>query len=242
MNKKQIAITLGIMCFILTIALVIQIKTMNNATSTASQSLSDDGLRDEVLKWKERYDNAYAELKKSEKNLEEVRQKATQNDTASTSKEEQLKKNMMLLGETTVTGDGIVIKLQDGSTTESDSLLGPDNISRKLVHNDDLLSIVNELKNAGAEAIAINGQRIVQSSSITCEGNVIKVNGEKIGSPFEIKAIGSQELLYGQLTRAGSYLEFMSGDGVKVTSKKENGIVIDKYIGVLNFKYTNIQK
>lgn len=242
MNKKQIAITLGIMCFILTIGLVVQIKTMNNASSTASSSLSDDGLRDEVLKWKERYDNAYAELKRSEKTLEEVRQKATQNSTSSTSKEEQLKKNTMILGLTNVKGDGIVIHLKDGSTAESDSLLGADNPSGKLVHNDDLLSIVNELKNAGAEAIEINGQRIMQSSSITCEGNVIKINGEKIGSPFEIKAIGSQELLYGQLTRAGSYLELMSGDGVKISTKKQSGITIGKYTGILNFKYTNLQK
>ena len=73
MNKKQIAITLGIMCFILTVAICVQLKTVENTTATASQSLKENGLRDEVLKWKERYDNVYGELTKSNKDLEEIR-------------------------------------------------------------------------------------------------------------------------------------------------------------------------
>ena len=55
MNKKQISITLGIMCFILTVAICIQLKTIENTTTTVSQSLKENGLRDEVLKWKEKY-------------------------------------------------------------------------------------------------------------------------------------------------------------------------------------------
>ena len=54
MNKKQIAITLGIMCFILTVAICIQLRTIENTTTTISQSLKENGLRDEVLRWKER--------------------------------------------------------------------------------------------------------------------------------------------------------------------------------------------
>lgn len=98
MNKKQIAITLGIMCFILTVAICVQLKTVENTTSTVSQSLKENGLRDEVLKWKERYDNAYEELTKSNKDLEEIRKSATQNDTKSQAKQEEIEKNNMLLG------------------------------------------------------------------------------------------------------------------------------------------------
>ena len=50
MNKKQIGITLGVMCLILTMAIAIQVRTMNNANSTASQTLADNELRDSVLK------------------------------------------------------------------------------------------------------------------------------------------------------------------------------------------------
>lgn len=198
MKKKQIAITLGIVCFILTVAISIQLKTVRNTATTISQSLTENGLRDEVLKWKEKYDDTYEELLASEKELETIRKGATQNDTTSQAKQEEIKQNNMLLGMTDVQGQGIEIVLKDNLTAMNDSLslLNP---SEVIVHNGDLLEVVNALKNAGAEAISINGQRIVPTSSITCVGNVIKVNGQKIGSPFVIKAIGNQELLYGSL-------------------------------------------
>ena len=69
MNRKQVAITLGIMCFMLTIAISVQLKTMNSANSTVSQSLTENSLRDEVLKWKEKYDNLSEQLDREEKNL-----------------------------------------------------------------------------------------------------------------------------------------------------------------------------
>lgn len=240
MNKKQIAITLGIMCLILSIAISIQIKTMNSVSSTASRTLADNELRDNVLKWKEKHDNLSQELKKAEKKLEEVRQQATQNDTSSSAKEEELKKNNTLLGLTNVSGSGIVIEIEDG---KDNSLFPIDNPSDLLIHNDDLMSLLNELRNADAEAIEINGQRIIDSSSITCEGNIIKINGEKIGSPFTIKAIGSQALLYGSIMREGSYLELMKDRGVSIQKvSQEDTIYINKYGGTISSKYMQVGK
>lgn len=236
MNRRQIAITLGLMCLILTCGIAIQIRTMNNAGSTAERTLTDNALRDNVLRWKEKYDNLFEESKKAEKKLEEVRQKATQNDTTSSAKEEELKRNNTLLGLTNVVGTGIIIELEDGKS--DNSIISMENLMDALVHDDDLINIINELRNAGAEAIEINGQRIVNSSSITCEGNVIKINGEKIGSPFTIKAIGSQGLLYGQMLRAGSYIEIMSDRGVNVKDvKQEDEVHIGKYNGTISYKY-----
>ena len=100
LNKKQIAITLGIMCLLLTIAICVQIRTMNSASSTVSQTLADNELRDQVLRMKERYDNAYRELESAQKNLEKVRQAANQNDSDAEAKEQELKENNMLLGRT----------------------------------------------------------------------------------------------------------------------------------------------
>ena len=65
-------ITLGVMCFLLTIAICVQLRTMSSASSTVSQTLSDNGLRDEVLKMKEKYDNAYRELEDAQKELEKI--------------------------------------------------------------------------------------------------------------------------------------------------------------------------
>ena len=93
MNKKEIAMALGIMCMILTLILVIQIRTTNSANQIVKQTFSSNNLRDQVLKWKERYDYTYSELELAEKKIEIVRQKASENTEGSTEKEEELKKN-----------------------------------------------------------------------------------------------------------------------------------------------------
>lgn len=233
MKKKQIAITLGIMCFILTIAISVQIRTTRSSDSTVSQSLTDDSLRDEVLIWKERYDNAYAELTESEKQLTEIREAATQDDTTATAKQEQIKENNMLLGTVEVQGPGLQITLEDNNVAAV-GLIDPSSV---LVHYDDILQVINALNNAGAEAISVNGQRIITTTAITCEGNVIKVNGEKISSPFVIKAIGSQGALYGALTMPGGYLDILEDYGVIVKTEQVDNLVVEKYNGIISYKY-----
>lgn len=242
MKKKQIAITLGIMCFVLTIAISIQLKTVRNSNSTISQSLTDDSLRDEVLKWKEKYDQAYEILAESQKQLTTVREQATQNDTTSNAKQEQIKENNMLLGTVDVQGPGIIITLKDNNAAASEGGLGVLDPSLLLVHYNDVLQIVNALNNAGAEAISVNGQRIITTTAITCEGNVIKVNGQKMSSPVVIKAIGSQGYLYGSIEMAGGYVSIMRDNGVLVDVKQVDNLVVEKYNGIINYKYVKNER
>lgn len=234
MNRKQIAITLGIMCLILTMMIVMQLKTTKSSNKVVAQSLANDNLRDQVLRWKERYDVTYSALQASEKKLEQVRQKASENTEGSSEKEEQLKKNNILIGLTDVSGEGVIVTLKDNTSSTSDStILDP---SYSLVHYGDILGIINELKNAGAEAISINDQRVIYTTSITCEGNVINVNGEKVSSPFVIKAIGSSVYMNSALSRPGGTIEFLNY-AIQASVKTSNNITIKKYTGVINPKY-----
>ncbi len=242
MNKKQIAITLGIMCFALTFAIVIQLKTVSDNTAPLHQSLVEDSLRDEVLKWKERYDSAYNELTVSNNRLEEVRKQATQNDVTSMAKQEEITQNNMLLGLRKVTGPGLEIVVADNNTGVNPDGSESLDLSLQVVHYNDLLQIVNALNNAGAEAISINDQRVVQTSSITCEGNVIKINGQRISSPFTIKAIGSPGLLSGSLNMIGGWLYIMKQDGINVQSNQSDNLTVEAYNGVISYKYIKIKK
>lgn len=242
MNKKQIAITLGIMCCILTVAISVQLKTIGNTNTTISQSIKENELKDEVLRWKEKYDIAYEELTKSEKELEEIRKEATQDDTTSTAKQEEITKNNMLLGLYEVQGSGIEITLTDNNTGLSKDGQEVLDLSKLIVHYDDLIQVINALNNAGAEAISVNGQRVVQTTAITCEGNVIKINGQRISSPFVIKAIGSPGLLYGSVTMIGGYLYYMDLDGVIVDVKQSDNVTVEKYNGIINYKYIRSEK
>lgn len=242
MNKKQIAITLGIMCFILTIGIFIQIKTIKNTNTTVSQSLKENELRDEVLIWKEKYDIAYEQLTESTKQLEQVRKHATQNDVTSLAKQKEITQNNMLLGTQEAQGTGVIITLTDNNTGITSDGMEILDLSKLIVHYDDLLEVINALNNAGAEAISVNGQRVIQTTAITCEGNIIKINGQRVSSPFTIKAIGSPELLYGSMNMIGGYLYWMNYEGVLVDIKQSEDITVEKYNGVINYKYIKNEK
>ena len=230
MKKKQIAITLGIMCFILTLSIMIQLNTIEDAVSTVGQSRTDSSLKDEVLRWKEKHDKAYEELQNVEKQLEKERKVSISNDETSVDKQEKLKELNAYLGLTDVVGEGIIITVQDNTS----SILGS---ASDLVHDGDLRKIVAEIKNTNAEAISINGQRIVQSTTINCVGALIQVNNESIGSPFVIKVIGDKNTLYNNLLRPGSYLDELESAGLVVKVEKSDEVTIEKYKGVLTDKY-----
>lgn len=190
-------------------------------------------MRDEVLKWKERYDNAYRDLNQAEKKLETERKSATENNSETAEMEKELKQINTLLGLTEVSGRGVTVTVDDNKTSSSQIL----DANLAVVHDGDLIEIVNILKNAGAEAISINDQRIVSSTAITCDGSVVRINGEKIGVPYTIKAIGSPEGLKGALEMPNNYVDQMIRDGVKVEIKKWNNLTIPKYDGVIENEY-----
>lgn len=236
MNKKTIKITMSIICFALALAITLQIRTMTKETSAVSQSFANDELKDSLLQWKEKYEKSVADLENSTKELEKVRTAATSNTQDSEDKATQLKKNNMLLGLTNVKGDGLIITVKDSQIN-----VATDDISKYLIHDGDLREIVNELANAGAEAIEINGERIVLQTCITCAGNVISINGTRVSSPFIIKAIGNQASLYGALARPGGYLELLKEQTIPTDIKKTNSIQIGKYNGTITSKYMKVR-
>ncbi len=240
MNNKKIGFLFGFVCLLLTFAIVVQIKTVKSLGVETNVSFAEDALRDEVLKWKEKYDNASVELSKTEKQLEDKRKKASQKDETSKANEEELKIGNTVLGLIDVSGEGIEITLKDNQTVTTETATS--DMSYYVVHDIDIISIINELKNAGAEAISINDERVISTTSITCAGNVAQVNGEKVGAPFIIKAIGDSNTLYEALNRPGGYIELLNSWGIVTNIQKSNNIMIEKYNGVINFKYVKDAK
>lgn len=232
MKNIKIGIMLGIICMLLTIGICIQIKTVKSTTTGIGKTKTENELRNSVLKWKEKYESLYNEELKKEVELENLRKKVSDSDSSSVDLNKELEKSNTLLGYDEVKGQGLIITLKDATVS---------NVKGEavdyIVHDGDLLEVINALKNAGAEAISINEQRIVNTTAITCAGNIIKVNKKKIGSPFKIKAIGLTEKLNGALTMPGGYLELLEVDGVQVKVEESDNIVIPKFEGVYNFQY-----
>lgn len=138
--------------------------------------------------------------------------------------QEELNKNEKLIGITDVSGEGIIIDINDGND---------------LIHQEDLIILIDELKNAGSQAISINEQRITNSTYIYCDGTVILIDGVKIGNPFKIKAIGNSETIYGALTRNKGYIETLKKDGLKIEVQKNDNIEIFKSNKTTFQKYKN---
>ena len=233
--EKQVSIVLGIVCFMLTIGICIQVKSVDTITEKKGISISDNSdLIDEVFRQRQIYKDTYKKLETAELNLEQIRLQATEHSGADSSLEAQIKNNNKLLGLTEVKGPGIIIRLDDNREIDvEEELVNPNLI---IVHEGDLLQIVNELFNAGADAISINGKRIVNTTAILCDGNIIRINDEIVGVPIEIKAIGYPASLYA-LNRPQGYLSIMKRDGVIVSTEKKDEITIPKYEGVYQYDY-----
>lgn len=234
MKKQTIAIVLGLVCLLLVMSICVQIKTVKSMQGTLKTSWNPNSeLIDEVFSWQERYNNVYDKLEEAEKTLEDVRTEASAKNQEDTSAEKELKLNNALLGLTEVTGEGIVITLDDNRNENASDVAA----SKYLVHEEDLLQVVNELFNAGAEAIAINGQRIVGQSTIICDGNIIRVNGERVTVPIKIEAICSKTIV-NTLIRPDGYLQLMADEMVQVKIDDTKSVIkIPKYEGIYSYNY-----
>ena len=235
MNKEKIALILGVVCLVLTYGICIQMNTIKKATQDVGSSITDNSdLKDEYLRWQSNYKNVYSQLEQAEEGLEAIRQKVKTNNSDDEQSKIEIDENNDYLGLTELKGKGIIIKLDDNRNISGEDVLNP---SDYLVHEGDLLQIVNELFNAGADAVSINNQRVTLNTSILCDGNIIRVNGEMVGVPITIKAIGYPERLQYALTRPLGYLEVLSNDGVIVEAKESDDITIPKYEGVYAHEY-----
>lgn len=234
-NKKIISLILGCMCILLAYGITAQIKATETRGTTTSTNATESELKTSILKAKEKYDNLYEELESLEQKLETERTNSTKNNSELEELENSIKEANKVSGNSEVTGPGVIVKLDDNKKTSYSNYLGDPN--DLIVHYNDIIRVVNELKNAGVDAISVNDQRVVGTTSIECDGTVIKINEVKIGAPFEIKAIGFPEKLLGALNRYGGYIMYLKNDGIEATVTKSEEITIPKYTGVIKFDY-----
>ncbi len=227
MPKKKIAISLGLLTMLLTAGTIMQFKMVRAANLDGTIQLTDRNLKKSVLQWNEKYQDSTKKLKDTDKELEDLK-KQVANLHTNEAVQEKINKYETLLGINDVKGQGIEISLSDNDNYSNQNSFASINASNYLVHDGNLIAIVNELKAAGAEAISINGKRITGSTAITCAGNVIQVNGEKVGSPFIIRAIGQKDLLYGEVTKNGGTIYKLKKYGVITEIKKSDNIEISK--------------
>lgn len=140
------------------------------------------------------------------------------------------------LNYTDVAGPGVVVIVDDAAREAIEG----ENGNNLIVHDSDISIIVDELREAGAEAISINDTRIVFNSTvIVCVGPTVKINGEQMSSPYVIKAIGNRKHLEAAITAPDSYADYLSDYGLFVEVNTSISVEIDKYDGLLESHFMN---
>ena len=141
----------------------------------------------------------------------------------------------MYLVKTDVEGQGITIKIQDVNNQDENT---SEEDATKPISAEDLLVVVDYLKLAGAEAISINGERIINMTDIVDVGSnsLIFVNQQRILAPYIIKAIGDPTKLESTLLGNGGYVEELRNYGFTVDIDKGK-VSIPKYSKEIGHKY-----
>ena len=133
----------------------------------------------------------------------------------------------MKAGLTALEGSGVIVRMDDSNISAK---LG-DNPNLYVIHDEDILRIVNELRAAGAEAISINGQRLIATSEIRCAGPTLSVNNVRSAPPFEIIAIGDKNSLENSIKMRGGVEDALKVWGIQIDVQSLENVYIPPYSG-----------
>jgi|Deesub1362A_J573_1020465.scaffolds.fasta_scaffold02569_4 uncharacterized protein YlxW (UPF0749 family) len=229
---KKGNLVIALLCFVLGIMLAVQLKTAISPTGLISLQRAY-----ELTKELKRLETENMGLKKEidalRQNLKMYEESASQVSVITKNLRKELEKVRLIAGLTQVSGPGIVITLNDSMINPS---IGQDP-TIFIIHDDDLLKIVNELWASGAEAIAINDQRVITTTEIRCTGPAISINSIRQTPPYLIKAIGNSDTLKGALELKGGIIDSLKIWGIQVHIEKKEKITIPGYKGIIDFKY-----
>lgn len=148
-------------------------------------------------------------------------------------------------GFSAVTGPGVTVKLNDAPKAIVDSALEANTATgdELVVHQQDIQAVVNTLWGAGAEAITIQGQRVISTTGIKCVGNTVVLHGVPYSPPYVISAIGSPDALMAGLHDSpyvAAYLTYVRDFqlGWSVTSSTQ--LDMPAYTGTTDLRYAQI--
>lgn len=229
-------IVIAIPIFIVTFMLTSQIMTVSSSQEIVAGKREEE-LQDDLITLQRMYDELQEKYEENEKVVDEYISNTTTNSSLIESMQKQIDTLAVYAGSENLVGEGIIVTLDDG-----DKALEPELRTDAVVHDSDILTVVNELQAAGAEAISVNGQRITSMTSIRCVGPVIQINYQKIAPPYVINVIGNAQYLESAVNIKNGVADILTEIGVVVKVSRNVDVKVPKYSGSMNFKYSSIVK
>jgi len=236
MHKKGGILVILALAILIGLILSIQMNTSDayeqGGLITIAQANDLERQLKEVRNEKESIMVEYLEL---EQRLKEIEEQSLSEDALLQAAMKDLERYRMAAGVLDVKGPGVIITVDDPIPTEENP---GDGYSTIMVRSDLLLSLINKLKDAGAEAISINGQRIIARTEISLAGDNVNINTVPTAPPYTIKAIGNPDTMEGTLNIRYGIVEVMRNNyGLQVSIAKQEEIEIPRYSGVLRYLY-----
>lgn len=229
--NPKIILTLGSM--IIGFGVSILIKNNVGIYIPASKE-SIERTKSEIVMLKEEVKQLDDIIKVKKEKLEDLEKATSSGDEVSEILISDLNYKKIISGYVKMEGPGIVIKMYDNI---SQDIVGV-SVNDDVIHDIDILNILNDLKVAGAEAISINNQRVLSNSEIKCGGPIIRINGTSVGTPFIIKAIGDPQTLMASVNAPRTYGDLLKNFYyIGFEPRIEDKIVIPAYKENLRYKY-----
>ncbi|MGA5037210.1 DUF881 domain-containing protein [Streptomyces capoamus] len=190
------------------------------AVQVASNSDTDGALRgarqEDLVRILDELDSRTQRLEDEKQGLEKQRQELqSSSDQAAEARRQTAEKERqlgILAGTVAAQGPGITMTIEDTKGT---------------VQADMLLDAIQELRAAGAEAIQVNGVRVVAGTYVTDSGKSVSVDGNKINTPYRFKVIGKPQDLEPALNIPGGVVQTLEKEQATVTVERSDKIVVD---------------
>jgi len=219
------------------LGLLLQVQVYSPAGSTANSNYEQAQVRTAIQRLEGEQLDLKDEIGRLRARLERYQQLAASETEMLRELSDELAAQRIRAGLVALQGAGVVVSLDDSDA----AVLPPGaDLNPYIVHEYDLRDVVNLLWLAGAEAVAVNDERIVASTSIYCVGSTIMVNDTRLSPPYLVRVIGDPAALYAVAmdpAYLGDLRRRVQQRGLKLTIDWRNEVVLPAYKGGFAFAY-----
>ena len=186
MHRRRNQLTIAAVAFVLGLLVIVQLRTQQSGAAFAG--LSSQDLTVLVANLNARNDQLRREAANLQRELSTLSANAERGDASIDELRADLRRVRLYAGQDAAHGPGVIVIIRgpaDGASVED---------------------LLNELRNAGAEAMAIDGVRVVPGLRVAGDAGDVTVDGASTDDPIELAAIGAPDKLTGSLTRSGGII------------------------------------
>lgn len=228
-GKVIMIVTIGIICILLTSVMFLQFKSVQVIEASGVSQKRETELRTEYSTLKDKSNEMKQQLEEIQKTTKEYTDQSSDVQATIDLLKSDVEKARCDLGYTDVKGPGIILTISDGKDAANDK--------EQVVTYNDLIMAINELKYAGAEAISLNDERVVNNSFVANISEYMVMNDNRISGPYTIKVIGDSKDLESVINIKGGIKDYLESYNKQISYTVENEVYINKYNGNVEINF-----